>query len=56
MILVKILNMMDIKEALLQWFKGGDIKNENILNKELAEQLHKSIIKKFKTKKYTHLL
>ena len=27
-------------------FLGGDVKNENISNKELAEQLHKPIIKK----------
>ena len=31
-------------------------KNENISNKELAEELHKTIIKKFKKKKYSHLL
>ena len=30
---------------------GSDIKNENISNKELAEDLHKPIIRK-----YTHLL
>ena len=36
---------------------GGSIKNENIPNKELAEDLHKPIIKKFKKReKYTHLL
>ena len=27
------------------------IKNENILNKELAEELHKEVIRKFKKKK-----
>ena len=45
LILLKIQNMMDIKEVLLQWFinflikktSGSGIKNENISNKELAE-------------------
>ena len=32
------------------------IKNENISNKKLAEELHKPIIRKFKKEKYTHLL
>ena len=32
------------------------IKNENESNEELAEELHKPIIKKFKKEKYTHLL
>ena len=47
--------MMDIKEVLLQWFinflikktSGSGIKNENICNKELAEELRKAIIRKF---------
>ena len=30
---------------------GSGIKNENILNKELAKELHKPIIKKFKKRK-----
>ena len=30
------------------------IKNENISNKELAEELHKSIIIKLKKENYTH--
>ena len=30
---------------------GSGIKNENILNKELAEELHKPIIRKFKKRK-----
>ena len=30
---------------------GGTVKNENISNKELAEELHKPIIKKFKKRK-----
>ena len=32
---------------------GSNIKNKNILNKELAEELHKPIIRKFKKKKST---
>ena len=51
--------MMDIKEVLLQWFinslikktSGSDIKDENISNKELAEELHKSAIRKFNKRK-----
>ena len=35
-------------------FAGSDIKIENISRKELAEALHKSVIKKSK-KKYTEL-
>ena len=36
---------------------GSGIKNENISNKELADELHKPIIRKLKKKKrYTHLL
>ena len=50
---------MDIKEVLLQWFitffdkkaSGSGIKNENISNNELAEELHKPIIRKFKKTK-----
>ena len=30
---------------------GSGIKNENISNKELAQELHKSIIRKFKKRK-----
>ena len=30
---------------------GGTVKNENIFNEELAEELHKQIIKKFKKRK-----
>ena len=59
--------MIDIKGALVQWFinflikKTSDgaamvtnkytIKNENILNKELAEKLPKPIIRKFEKRK-----
>ena len=35
---------------------GSGIKNKNIPNKELAKELHKPIIRKFKKKKYTHFL
>ena len=53
--IAKIGNMMDIKVDLLQWSitflikktSGTGIKNENISNKELAEKLHKLIIRKF---------
>ena len=31
---------------------GGAVKNETIQNKELAEELHKPIIKKLKKEKY----
>ena len=45
--------MMDINMDLLQWSihffdkktSGGTVKNQNISNKELAEELHKTIIK-----------
>ena len=53
--------MMDINVDFLQWFINFLIKkilvvvfkNENISNKELAEELHKPIIRKFKKKKIT---
>ena len=35
---------------------GSGIKNENMLNKELAEELRKPIIRKFKIEKYTSFL
>ena len=56
---------MDIKEVLLQCFinflikrsSGSGIKNENISNKELAEELNKPITGKLlKKEKYTHFL
>ena len=34
---------------------GGTFKDENISNKELAQELHKPIIKKIKKRKHTHL-
>ena len=51
--------MMDINVELLQWsidfFNiktfGGASKNENMSNKELDEELHKPIIKKFQKRK-----
>ena len=61
--------MVNIKGVLLQWFlsflikksglvanksaSGGDIKNENISNQDLAEELHKLIIRKCNERK-TH--
>ena len=40
---------MDIKGVLLQWFINFLIKRlQNISKKELAEELHKPIIRKFK--------
>ena len=51
--------MMDVNEDLLQWFKnflikkasGSSIENENISDKELAEELQKPIIRKFYKRK-----
>ena len=51
--------MTEIKGVLLQWFinflikkkSGGGIKNKNMLDQQLAEELHKPIIKKFKKTK-----
>ena len=50
---------MDIKELLLRWFinfwiKKTSIENENISNKELAEELHKQL-KILIKEKYTHI-
>ena len=50
LILLKIQNMMDINVYLLQWFinflmkktSGSGIRNNNISNKEVAEELHKT--------------
>ena len=50
---------MDVKVNLLQWSiiflikktSGGTVKNEIISNKELAEELNKPIIRKFKKRK-----
>ena len=57
--------MMDINVELHQWSitflikktSGSDIKNENISNKELADELHKKYYKiKQEKEKYTQLL
>ena len=64
LILLKIRNMMDIKEVLLQRFihflikktSVSGIKSKNISNKKLAEELHKPIIKKLIKEKYIDLL
>ena len=51
------MHMMDIKEAYHQWFIRfektpiGAVKNETMQNKELAEELHKTIIRKFEKRK-----
>ena len=55
---------MEMNVDLLQWSinvsikktSDGAIKNENVSKKDLAEELHKPIIKKFKKKKYVSLL
>ena len=55
--LLKIRSMMDININLFHWsscannFAGGEIKNKNTPNKELAEELHKTIIRKIKKRK-----
>ena len=64
LILLKIRNMMDIKEVLLQRFihflikktSVSGIKSKNISNKKLAEELHKPIIRKLIKEKYIDLL
>ena len=47
------INVFDKKSALLAVISASsrNIKNENISNKELAEELHKRIIRKFKKRK-----
>ena len=50
---------MDINEDLLQWSmiflikkaSANGIKNENISNKKLVEELHKTIFRKFQKRK-----
>ena len=53
LILLKIQYKMGINGVLHQWFKTSCsyIKNENILNKELAEELHKPLLRKIKKRK-----
>ena len=43
--------MLDINVDLIQWTSGETVKNENICKKQVAEELHKPIIKKFKERK-----
>ena len=56
LILLKILNMMFIKEGLLLWFfdkksTGSDVNVPLEFNEQLAKELHKPIIRKLKKKK-----
>ena len=55
LILLKIQNEMDIKEVLLQWFIHFLIKKTSdlltMLDQQLAEELNKSIIRKFEKRK-----
>ena len=55
LILLKIQNEMDIKEVLLQWLINFLIKKTSDLltmsDQQLAEELNKSIIRKFKKRK-----
>ena len=59
LILLKIQNMMNIKGVLLHWFINflikkllvAVLKNKNISNKELVEELHKPIIRNFNKRK-----
>ena len=51
------------QRGLLQWFRtffekktsGSGIKNDNMSDQQLAEDLHKPIIRNFHKKNYTHL-
>ena len=63
--MIKHLILLKINGDLLQWLinflikktLGGTVKNENISNKKLTEELQKTIIKKnSKEEKYTHPL
>ena len=55
---------MDINVEFLQWSinflikktSGSGIKNENISNKELAEELQNQLLENLRKEKYTHLL
>ena len=49
LILIKIQNIMDINADLLQWYVNFLIKNlvKIALNKKLAKELQKAIIRKF---------
>ena len=50
---LKIRNMMDINVDLLQWFiiSAETVKNEVFSNTYLAEELHKTFIRKFEKRK-----
>ena len=59
LIFLKVQNMMDIKGVLLQWFINflikktsvSSIKNENMSDQQLTEELLNSVIKKFNKRK-----
>ena len=59
LILLETPNMMGINVDLLQWSLnylinktfGSGIRNENISNRELAKELYKPVIRKFKKRK-----
>ena len=56
LILLKIQNMMELLASIVYKFVdqknfGGTVKNEIISNKELAEKLHKRIVRKFEIRK-----
>ena len=59
LLLLKVQNMMVIKEVLPQWFTNilikkssrGAVKSEIMPNQELAEELHKPRIRKFEKRK-----
>ena len=59
LLLLKVQNMMVIKEVLPQWFTNilikkssrGAVKSEIMPNQELAEELHKARIRKFEKRK-----
>ena len=64
LVLLKIQNMMNINVDLLKWFinflikktSGETVKNENIFNKELAEDYTNQLLKDSRKEKYNHLL
>ena len=67
-VLLEIQNLMDINADLLQWFiiflikglllliKGGASESEIMSNQQLADQLYKTTIRKFKKRKVYSLL
>ena len=64
LILLKLQNMMDINVNLLKWSinflikktSGSGIKNENMSNKELAEDNKNQLLELLREEKYTHVL